>query len=248
MFDKELYKDTFSVLKASETTLTEVMKMKNKSKKRISPKVMWITAAVLVGLLSTTALAYGGTIINFVRGETQFGDSTVTQIDWEDWNNRDFSDYDVANGIRIVNRIAVQERDWESEVQGTFEQVNAAMPFEVAKPSYVPFSGGEFTFTGDAGAYRVNMSYRRGNASISLTQYFAGPDATLEIENPLEMATFTMLDGVEGLAFFYEYDNPDDAGDEHVQIWWVNGGNAFTLQAYGFEYDLDTLIKIAESL
>ena len=62
MFDKKLYTDTFSKLKASENTLTEVMKMKTK-KRRVPARTIFVVVFILAIALSTTAFAYGEAII-----------------------------------------------------------------------------------------------------------------------------------------------------------------------------------------
>ena len=55
MFDKELYKNTFSVLKASENTLSEVMKMTTKRKRRVSKTLL------VAAIISILTVAFVGT-------------------------------------------------------------------------------------------------------------------------------------------------------------------------------------------
>lgn len=60
MFDKEMFKETFSELHASEDTLTEVLKMTAKKKKHFKVLRVFPVAAALILLLSVTAFAVVG--------------------------------------------------------------------------------------------------------------------------------------------------------------------------------------------
>jgi len=64
MYDEKMFKETFAAIKASEDTLTEVLKMTTKKRRNtiISSKrvLVAIITAVLVVALSVTAMAYSG--------------------------------------------------------------------------------------------------------------------------------------------------------------------------------------------
>ena len=62
MYDKQMYKETFSMLRASEDTLTEVMKMTSARSKpfRITRAVLVAAIIVLMLGMATVAFAYSG--------------------------------------------------------------------------------------------------------------------------------------------------------------------------------------------
>ncbi|MCL1866361.1 MAG: DUF4367 domain-containing protein [Oscillospiraceae bacterium] len=247
MFNKELYKETFSVLKAPDNTLLEVMKMKSK-KKRVPLKAKFVIAAAVAVALTTTALAYGDSIVKFM-----FGDSTATKITFEEYDSRDFSDYEVACGIQIINRASSGDWDFEEDPfreSYTFEEIVEIVPFEVRTPSYNPLSGAEFMYCANPDNDSVVTFYYNGNESINIYQFYAGDDAYIEMENPLEMQTVTLGNGTEALALFYEMENqinPIDNG-EKIQLYWMKDGSFYTMWTSGFVCDIDTMITIADSI
>jgi hypothetical protein len=247
MFDKELYKETFSVLKAPDNTLLEVMKMKNKqNKKRVPLKAKLVIAVAVAVVFTTTALAYGDSIVKFM-----FGDSTATNITFEEYDSRDFTGYEVACGIQIINRASAGEWEVDPSLEScTFEEINALIPFEIGTPTYNPLSGGEFMYRGIPDNDSVVTFYYNGNESINIHQFYAGDDAYIEMENPLEMQTVIFSNGTEALALFYEMENqlnPIDNG-EKIQLYWMKGGSFYTMTTTGFVCALDTMIAIAESI
>jgi len=64
MLDKELYKDTFSVLKASEDTLSEVMKMTT-HRKRIRSKLMLTAATIAILAVALVGTAFAVNMFGF---------------------------------------------------------------------------------------------------------------------------------------------------------------------------------------
>lgn len=60
MYDKKIFKETFSTMKASEDTLTEVLKMTTKKKRDHKILRAIPVAATLVLILSITAFAVVG--------------------------------------------------------------------------------------------------------------------------------------------------------------------------------------------
>jgi hypothetical protein len=77
MFDKNLYKDTFSVLKAPDNTLLEVMKMKNKRKSvwQFTPVRVLATSLAAVMVLTLGVGAFNGwdysRVFNGIFGNTE---------------------------------------------------------------------------------------------------------------------------------------------------------------------------------
>lgn len=73
MYDNKMFKETFSVLKASDNTLTEVMKVINNKKKpyRITRAALVAAVVLLMLSISTVALAYSGVLSNVFLAITQ---------------------------------------------------------------------------------------------------------------------------------------------------------------------------------
>ena len=81
MLDKELYKNTFSVLKASEDTLSEVMKMTT-HRKRIISKVLLIAATVAILAVALVGTAFAANMFGIRDLLVQKSDSIVTFDDF----------------------------------------------------------------------------------------------------------------------------------------------------------------------
>lgn len=64
MFDKKQYIETFSVLHASEDTLTEIQKITSQNRRKVKylPRPAFVLSIVLVMMISSAALAAGGQI------------------------------------------------------------------------------------------------------------------------------------------------------------------------------------------
>ena len=60
MYDKKIFKETFSTIKASEGTLMEVLNMRNNKKIRNKRTVIVLATAIMLMVFTVTALAYSG--------------------------------------------------------------------------------------------------------------------------------------------------------------------------------------------
>lgn len=84
MFNKNIYKETFSSLHASVETLEEVMKMTHENKKAFSIKKLRVlpVCAVVIVLLVCTAFAvyYANTVLAYFNGDTTLIESDVQAV------------------------------------------------------------------------------------------------------------------------------------------------------------------------
>jgi regulator of RNase E activity RraB len=234
MFDKEMYKDTFSKLKASEDTLSEVMKMTTK-KKRITAKTL-LLAAVLSVMMATLAFAYGDTIIQFM-----FGDSSIRQVEKVG--------SDIAIAMEIVNRADYawnHDREYSSVLFSTYNEANQSAPFVIKEPSYIPDNAALEKiavpqFKDKTFGYDVRITYdvelTNGNGSIGLFQFYVGPDAYLNMQT-VEGIQKVMVSEIEASVVHW--------GGWGVHLYWIKDEIVYEL--FSSSYGLDTLIAIAESI
>jgi len=225
MFDNNLYKKTFSELRASEDTLSEVMKMTAR-RKRISAKALLIAAAIAAALI-TTAFAYSDTIMQFL-----FGDSTARQV----VNTEKDSS---STGMEILNRLEAPEADLSMAVnRDSFDDVRPFVPYGVYGPSYVP---GEGHWEVSAFHGLIFSHYRDENSnSIRFLQFYAGPDAYISLTTTDNIHK-VMVGDIEATAVIsgmFEV--------APIHLYWMKYDMVFEL--FSSAYDLDTLIAIAESV
>jgi hypothetical protein len=249
---RELYKDTFSKLNASEGTLSEVLKMTDK-RKRISIKAL-LVAAVLAVALSATAFAYGSEIVGAIQ-QFMFGDSSIKQVE-KVGSDTTFTlgdgtvvDGDIAVAMEIVNRVDYawnHDREYTSVMFSTYREANQSAPFVIKEPSYIPANAtlekiAVPQFEDKTYGYDIRITYNvdlpNGNGSLGLFQYYAGSDAYLNMQT-VEGIQKVMVGSIEASIVNW--------GDWGTHLYWIQDEIVFEL--FSFSYDLDTLVKIAESM
>lgn len=121
MFDKQLYRDTFSQVRASEETLAEVLNMAKRNQNNYVKRGarMLLIAAVTVGLLATTAFAYTG----FTRYEnplellkTFFGVEEYTLKEGRTFTYQDADGNKVVADLPDSEKVPVDEKVAEEDV------------------------------------------------------------------------------------------------------------------------------------
>jgi hypothetical protein len=204
-------------------------------KRRVSMNAV-LAAAVIVVLSLTTAFAYGEAIMTFM-----FGDSIAAQVHKID------SDSDAVVRFRIVNESALASHIGNGLHEfDTVEEADQFGLMPVKAPDYLPenVTGLERVSIGKAewGAiavvtYRVEAPNR--SSLLSIHQHYAGPDAYVELETIYAIQKI-MIGGVEASVVYDEH-------EDETQIYWIKDDVLLILYS-GKEYDLETLLAIAESV
>ncbi len=251
--------DTYKTIMDQKTPSPQLIhntkeKMKANITKKFPTKRCFVTvlAAVLLVVFSTTAFAYGGDIINEIK-RIMFGGSAVTQV---------YVTGDGVTTLKIVNRsdfanTGYEERDnnihtqQSTEIQAfpTYKEASQAAPFHIKEPSWIP-ENVELSSVNVIVAKNKKLSYdaiinywakepdTNGKYNwITLYQYYAGPDASIEIQTVMSIEKI-MIGDIEGSVV---KDNHD-----LICLYRIKDEVVFELQ--GFCYDLETLVAMAESL
>jgi len=228
------------------------------SGKRI--RVAMIAAIIAALAFTTTAMAYGSEIVGVIR-QLMFGDSIATQVDSDD--DLYIGGWGVRNRSDLRNAI-----DYPTGLFFTLEEARQAAPFLIREPSYLPDNVTGFhsanvqrvETTNNPWLHFVILTYgivqESGGASfLQIIQTYAGPDASFFIEDvsPMEIV---MVGGSEALLITAPailFDDNASVVENHSVIRytlnWLHDGIAFNLDAFSHDgYDLETLIRIAESI
>ena len=138
MYDKQLFKETFSVIKASEGTMAEVLKMTKGNKKpyRITRTALVAAIVVLMLGMATVAMAYSGTgswLLGFFRERSGTGLSSGQQqlIENETIN---IGSSVTSNDISITVESAISD------------DYNAYVTLRIEAPEGVDLGGENFRF------------------------------------------------------------------------------------------------------
>jgi len=213
----------------------------------IAKRKMGLSAAIIAVTLAlfslTTAFAYGGEIIAFVQ-QFMFGSSSAEQVEKLDG---------YVIGFDIVHRSDLV--DWTKNDGGktftTVEEANEFASFTIKVPTYLPDDviGLKTVYVqkykdGTAG-YDVHVRYSvatpNGTTGFSINQYYAGPDAYVELETiyPIEKI---MVGDVEA-SLVYGESSFNGIG---YQLYWIKDDILY--EYFGDCYDLKIILAIVSSI
>lgn len=197
-----------------------------------------ILAAVFAALSLTTAFAYGDEIIGALR-QFMFGDSSAAQFE--------VIDEDIIIRFTIINRSGLVEPGVINGYIGfsTMEEARQAAPFTVREPLYLPENAvldmvnvarckdGSYGYDVQIG-YTIELP--DGNGRLDLFQYYAGPDAYIELDTTYSIQK-TAVGGIEASVL---------QGEGDTYLYWIKDDVLYEL--FSRAYDLETLRAIAESV
>jgi len=203
-------------------------------------------AAILTLSLATVAFAYSDVIIQFM-----FGDSRVTKVESNDGNVG--TGFEIINGSDVVNyRNSVDYKNgdyhnFEFVSFPTFEEACQAAPFDLKKPSFIPngftlehatvIRLEDNTYGYDVEFFYADKERLGGSPYLIFWQFYAGPDAHADvktIDNPEKV----MVGEIEASVV-------RDDGYYRLLCWMKND---IYFELFSTTHDLETLIKIAESV
>jgi len=263
---KKLHSDTASQKQARKT-------MSRRSLVAIAAVVIFTI------LLVPTALAYGGEIVGAIK-QFMFSGSNASQVEsinhagsinginghgdnfggigFEIKNRSAFasgvingldSDEVIDDGFIVddgVTRFTVNN----CTIFDTFEEAQAAAPFEIRLPGHLPTSASLHSilvthFQDGAYAYEAHIDYTLdlgadGFYSFTLNEYYVGPDAYIDLstEYPIEK----IMVGRAETAYVHETET------NNQWLYWIKDDVLYSIYSNGSYTDMETLLKIAESI
>ena len=271
--NNNIYKDMMNSVEPGEKFKNEVReKMISVSKSgTFSPRTEMrkprlrplLIASVIIIAVATTALAYGEEILQFIFAQQVENVDNEMQIFLYD------SDETITMGISIINsHIDIEQFIGVLEFS-TIDELRQAAAFDVKLPTYLPadiLHLGQNTISGlafneDERIYAVSIGYNSFrevwvNEQIDeqdeqiyfeLNQFFLGNEGQFVIET-LSPFQRVMIGGSEGIVIHRTNDNPDLAFSSTLSMYWQKRGVLYIISSYGDGLDIDTMIKIAESL
>jgi len=230
--------------------------------KRKIPVRAAVFAAVIAGLIFTTAFSYRNEIVSIIN-QVIFGNSTAAQVEYTDIMS--------SGSWGVKNREDLPDaKDYPLGMFDTLEEARLAAPFPIMVPSYLPDN---VTGLYSVGVWRVedpdnpwmhfvevNYTIRlknNGESGLMLRQVYAGPDAYFEIKQvfPIEIDK-VMVGDAEAVLISAPERFPNNDGTVRINydligysLNWINDGIAYELRAdYHDYYTPEIMIKIAESI
>jgi hypothetical protein len=233
--------------KAKERMFDNIQQKYHHHNKR--PKFAIIAATVVFGvILTTTVFAYGGEIMNVIQ-QFMFGNSIAAQVETIDGGDEMGIDDSGVIGSRWIIRNRSDFAEWK-DMSGryvyieTLDEAREITPFEIQEPEFIPDAIlGDIHviyFEDKTYGYDVYLKYAVGieEYDLNLFQYYAGPDAYLE---------FTTIDPIQKI-MVGDIEAFVEISDVYANLYWIKDEILFNLECGLYVYDLETLIKIAESV
>ena len=213
----------------------------------IAKRKMGLSAAIIATMFAlfslTTAFAYGGEIIAFVQ-QFMFGNSSAEQAEKLDG---------YVIGFDIIHRSDLV--DWTKNDGGkaftTIEEANEFAAFTIKLPTYLPDNviGLETVYVqkykdGTAG-YDVHVRYSvqtpNGTTGFSVNQYYAGPDAYVELKTIHPIQKVMVGDAEASLVH-----GESSFNRIGYHLYWMKDDILY--EYIGDCYDLETILAIASSM
>ena len=223
-------------------------------------------AAIVSVLVLTTAAAYGNVIVSAIK-QIMFGDSIVTQIIPE--HKLHLGSWGVMNRSELAGA-----KDYPLGLFNLLEEARHAAPFLIRVPEYLPKS---VIGLRDVGVWRVedpdspwmhfvilnydvpfeynvNGIIGNGTSSLTLKQTYGGPGAYISVDTIYNIEK-VMIGNSEAALIIDDGMTLNEDGEEvtilngsSYTLWWMNDDFAFELVGSSDIFDLDTMIRIAESI
>ena len=211
-------------------------------KRSVGLKAALIAASITVFVL-VTGFAYGAEIIATIQ-QFMFGESSAVQVE-------ELNGGRGVIGFRIVNRSLADSTKHDGVTQFTsIEEANQFATFTIKAPRYLPENviGLEYVavqrYTDGSAGYDVYVHYRveipNGTDGLNLNQYYAGPDAHVELET-VHSIQKVMVGDIEASLVYAE----DSMA--RYSLYWLKDCILYELTSGG-SFDLETILAIAESV
>ncbi|MDR2570890.1 MAG: DUF4367 domain-containing protein [Oscillospiraceae bacterium] len=244
MFNKELYKDTFSILKASEDTLLKVQKKINMKKRK--PIKYFLVAAIIASLTITTALAVDlpGYIMSLTAGNlivSRYERGHLPYLDPEVIIKKNLIGVFTIDGVVIEDHeyIKLDSLEAAHEVLGVPLFVpsyleNNEVPTIIRKATHTFGNSVEVYYGYDIYNQEHDIITNRTNAFFILAQTYVGEgDVTFDVFGDFVKV---MINDYEAIMY----------GKSNTSLYWIQDGIFIQLLPSGLNSDY--VIKIAESL
>ena len=270
--NNNVYKDMMDIVEPDakfKTTIRDKMLSATKAgafsphtamrKPRLRPLLI---ASVIIIAVATTALAYGDDIWQLIFAQQVENVDSEMQIFLYD------SDETITMGVSIINSNIDFFKPKGIIDFSTLDELRHAAAFDVRLPSYLPadimhlthsyISG--LTYDEDEKIYGVTIGYSffedewidepqiEKRIHFDFNQFYMGIEGQLHIET-LSPFQRVMIGSSEGIVIHNTDNNPDpDLVWSVLSMYWQKNGVLYIIHSYGEGLDIDTMIKIAESL
>jgi len=253
--NNNIYKDMMNTVEPNGDLANKVRnKMASSAKTKTSShkfRVLVITIAIFIVATATTALAYGDEIWQFIfAGQVESVDEGL-QIHLYDISGT------ATMGVSLLNSKTDLNQPTIMQEFTSLDELKQAAAFDLKLPSYMSadiesLSNGYilgFKNIEDENIYAINIGYYFSDEEIlfDVSQLYLGDEGQLMVETiwPIE---WIMVGDNEGLVIYSFYDGEHQAYSSNLSLYWQNNGILYILHSYGATLDLETMIKIAESI
>jgi len=207
--------------------------------------------AVFIVVTATTALAYGDEIwqLIFARQVESVDDGLQIHL---------YDSSDTATiGVSLLNSQFDLNQPSIMQEFTSLDELKQAVAFDLKLPSYMPADienlhysyilGSENIENGNIFAINIGYYFNDEKILFDVSQFYLGDEGQLMVETvwPIQ---WTMVGDNEGLVIHSTYDGEHQAYSGNLSLYWQNNGILYILHAYGATLDLETMIKIAESI